>query len=271
MLSAELLPHAFINLLFLLIIFLLNIRNGLVTALSLPYLWFIYAAMKQTETCEVVTVKHEYQQPRTVEPVHNEYPPQDSVKSKANHRAKCQNLDLYRISRGDQIAFERFFNAYQPRLMAFLLTNRITLDDAYEIVNQVMYEIWQHSRRFDHRSKLTTWIYGITRHKLIDKIRQISRQDGLLDHYTNMQGQLDYPDTSAEEHVEHEEDTFLVTTALKQLNTEQRHLIYFTYYLELGTAEVAHILGCPRGTVKSRLYKAKQALKAILSRNLAHV
>jgi RNA polymerase sigma-70 factor, ECF subfamily len=72
-------------------------------------------------------------------------------------------------------------------------------------------------------------------------------------------------DTGPERRLSNQEFRKRVWVALGKLTPKQRAVIVFRYYLEMGEAEIAEELDIPTGTVKSRLYAARQRLRRLLS------
>ena len=77
-----------------------------------------------------------------------------------------------RIASGDRRAFELLFNQYGERVFryAYRLINNST--KAEEVTNDVMLEVWKNAAKFEGRSKVSTWLLGITRHLALNSVRR---------------------------------------------------------------------------------------------------
>ena len=82
---------------------------------------------------------------------------------------------LLRISNGDQMALEGFYRHYESSVYRFALNKLNQPADAADILNEVMVEVWKCSHRFEGRSKISTWLLGITRYRIYDRLRKKSR------------------------------------------------------------------------------------------------
>ena len=172
------------------------------------------------------------------------------------------DLALYRIARGDESAMARFYNEHHKTVYAFAKSRLHNQEDAAEIVNEVMMEVWRSAEKFENRSKLSTWLLGIAYHKVVDKIRKVSRHqhDSLELHENNEV----FENAVADVHQQFD-DKQLILNAMKQLNQDQQQVVYLAFYQDMGYPEIAKILGCPEGTVKTRMMHAKKKIKKLIT------
>jgi RNA polymerase sigma-70 factor (ECF subfamily) len=180
--------------------------------------------------------------------------PRDDVA--ANDRAL-----LSRIAAGDRTAFEAFFRAYERRVFRYV--RRLLNDDALanEVASDVMVEVWRGATRFAGRSKPSTWVLGIAHNKAIDALRRERRELALLRVAETPADMTDEPERLAIESSTREE----LELALDTLSPEHRAVLHLTYVLDCSQNEIAAIVGCPLGTVKTRVYHGKRALRAALT------
>ncbi len=168
---------------------------------------------------------------------------------------------LSRIARGDSGAIESFFDTYQARVYAFALKRVRNATDAAEILNDTMLEVWRSAARFEGRSQPLTWVLGIANHKTLDRLR---KRHGQRD---NEELDDDLPDNdqlSAVDALVGAEDALRVRRCLEPLSDAHRLVIHLAFFEDLPYPEIAEIVGCPVGTVKTRVFHAKQLLKRCL-------
>lgn len=168
---------------------------------------------------------------------------------------------LARIARGETLALESFYDAYHARVYAFALKRLSNSADATEILNEVMHEVWRHAARFEGRSRPLTWVLGIAHHKVIDRLRRRSHTDHDeldLDHTAD-----DAPGMS--EAMAGVQDAERVRRCVDRLPDTQRLVIQLAFYDDLSYSEISEIMHIPTGTVKTRVFHAKQVLKRCLS------
>lgn len=166
-----------------------------------------------------------------------------------------------RVAAGDRQAFELLFNAYGERV--FRYAHRLISDvtKSEEVTNDVMLEVWKTAARFEGRSKVSTWILGITRHLALNAVRRKKLDTVDLD---DTPGIADEDLTPAA--VEHDRDVLkeALGGALGKLSIDHRDVIELTFFHGCNYQEIAEIVGCPENTVKTRMFHARKQLKGLL-------
>jgi len=163
---------------------------------------------------------------------------------------------LERIAHGDRRALEQLYLGYHRRLVRFLSRIARRYETVEEIINDTFMVVWQHAAQFRGASRVSTWIFGIAYRVALKSLRQ---NDGLL----RARSGVDPP----EQTVEPLRDTELsnwVEIALMQLPHEQRLTIELAYHMGYSVEEIAAISDCPVGTVKARMYHAREKLRRYL-------
>ena len=180
---------------------------------------------------------------------------------RADEDATERNLIL-RIGGGDRRAFEILLHQYGERVFryAYRLINDTT--KAEEVTNDVMLEVWKTATKFEGRSKVSTWLLGITRNLALNAVRRKQLDTVELDNAPEIAA--DEPSTPASEHDQRNLKNAL-RGALAQLKPEHRDVVELTFFHGCSYQQIAEIVECPENTVKTRMYHAKQQLKGILS------
>lgn len=169
------------------------------------------------------------------------------------------------VASGDRQAFERLYRDYENRLHHYLC---IFLRDeaiAEEVAVEVMVAVWTGAKTFRGGSQVSTWIFGIARHKALDALRRVTRADQRSVPLETLLEQAD-PQGGPAAAAEQESMARFTQRALAALSAAHQEAIRLAYYEELTYEEMASVIGCPVNTVKSRLFKAKQQLKQSLER-----
>ena len=163
-----------------------------------------------------------------------------------------------RVAAGDIEAFKTLHGAYQRRLFVYALK---MLDDpcaAEELCNDVLLEVWRRAGQFGGRSKLSTWVFGIAHHKALNALRKHARGAALpLDDAAGTPDARPGPEAEAERRDTRE----MLGAALSKLSREHREVVELTFYHGFSYEEIAQIVNCPAGTVKTRMFHAKQKLR----------
>jgi RNA polymerase sigma-70 factor (ECF subfamily) len=174
-----------------------------------------------------------------------------------NDESALERALLHRIAEGDRAAFEAFFHAYERRVFRYLAR---FLDDeglANEVASDVMVEVWHAAPRYAGRSKPSTWVFGIAHHKALDALRRTRREVFELRLAEPLPAERDEPERRAIESSTRAE----IEAALATLSAEHRAVLHLTFVLGYAQAEIATIVDCPLGTVKTRVFHAKRALR----------
>lgn len=165
------------------------------------------------------------------------------------------------IAAHDKDAMHVLFVRHNARTYRFLL--RIVGDpaSAEDLVSEVFIEIWRGAGRFEARSKVSTWILAIARHKAAS-----ARRRRCCDQLDDGAGELledpaDDPEVAA--HKNNREAMLL--DCLKQLSPAHREVLDLIYYHEQSIPEVARIIGVPQNTVKTRAYYARKQIAQLMA------
>jgi RNA polymerase sigma-70 factor (ECF subfamily) len=179
--------------------------------------------------------------------------------TKKNQRA----LELLNgIASGNELALSEFYDVYHANIYNFALKRLSEPADAADVLNDVMLQVWKNAKSFQGRAKVMTWVFGITHHKVIDKLRKRTKQN-----LTELDPSLpDENNCSAIQAIAGIENAEFVKFCLEKLTDAHRQIVHLAFFEEYSYPEIAQIVECPEGTVKTRMYHAKQGLKRCLAK-----
>lgn len=164
-----------------------------------------------------------------------------------------EDLLVLAAQNGNQQAFALIYQRYQKLLLRFAY--KICSDQ--EIAQDAVQEAWIKSassiRRLHDPRALKGWLYRMVRWKTTDLIRQASRLQERTEEYDDSRYEREL--TSA---VDESEE---LTTAINRLPSLEKQMIHLFYLDELKIDEIAVVLDIPKGTVKSRLNRARKLLR----------
>jgi RNA polymerase sigma-70 factor, ECF subfamily len=164
------------------------------------------------------------------------------------------------MAKGDQSALDAFYRAYEGRVYRFIRSKLNDSFDAADVLNEVMFEVWRNAGRFEGRSSVSTWVLGIAHHKTIDRFRR--RKPGESVELDPEMAEGDTPD--AVQTLSAAQDAEQVRRCVDQLSEAHRSVVHLAFFEDLPYGEIADIVGCPEGTVKTRMFHAKKALMKCL-------
>lgn len=162
---------------------------------------------------------------------------------------------------GDVRALNEIYARYGPMLLGFLSARAGNQQLAEELLQDVMLAVWDNAAKFEGRSKVKTWLLVIARNRAINAHRR--KRLPVID--INDAFGLSSDDTSPMDAAIRSDAQDAVRDALQELPEAQREVLVLVFYHQLTGPEVAEVLDISVGTVKSRLHRAKEALKGILS------
>lgn len=168
-------------------------------------------------------------------------------------------------SDGDRQAYARLYSYFAPRVNAFLRKSGLPANTAEEIAQEVMLNVWRKASYFDPaRAAASTWIFTIARNQRIDYLRRAKVTPGA----ESWMAEESEAAPSSETLLLTAEREACVRAALKSLSTEQATVLTLSFFSDKAHAEIAHELGLPLGTVKSRVRLALGRLRALLDAEL---
>jgi RNA polymerase sigma-70 factor (ECF subfamily) len=132
------------------------------------------------------------------------------------------------------------------------------VENAEEIVNDVMMVVWQKANTFNGTSKVSTWILGIAYNKALATGATLRSE---AQHLDLDEAEALLPAARCAGQVDCELQNWL-ERALELLSPEQRAVMELTYEQGLNYDEIAVILNCPENTVKTRMFHARKKLKS---------
>ncbi len=165
------------------------------------------------------------------------------------------------IAAGSETAMQAFYQQYSDTVYRFAMKTLRNPVDAAEVLNEVMLAVWQKPDGFQGRSKVSTWLYGITHNKAVDAVRKKARHDGTETYNPEQHGEDD--DVLGCELFrvqEGVENSGYVRQCLDRLSDAHRQVVYLTFFEELSYPEIAEVLSVPAGTIKTRMMHAKKSL-----------
>lgn len=172
------------------------------------------------------------------------------------------------VATGDISAFETLFHLYEKRVYHYICTLVRDQSLAEEVVGEVMLALWRGARHFANQSRVSTWIFGIARHKALDAIRRSGRSDHatvIMDDLPDLPSQQETPIES----IQREQLGTVMRQALSALSADHQEVLRLVFYEELPYEDIALLLNIPENTVKTRVFYAKQQLKRHIDRSIS--
>src|ERR1700675_167058 len=178
-----------------------------------------------------------------------------TVPAKNSAREHDNDL-LIAVAAGNRQPLEELSLSYHRRLARFLSRFTARYENVEEIINDTFMVVWQSAKDFRYASQVSTWIIGIAYRTALKSLR---RQKN----HTAARSLEDYPEQTIDPTFEAEVQDWL-RQGLNQLPVEQRLTLELAYHLGHSLEEIAAITECPVGTVKARMFHAREKLRQFL-------
>lgn len=168
-----------------------------------------------------------------------------------------EELLVEALKSGSRKAFDSLYEQYKN--MAFKTAYFITgnRQDAEDAVQETFIKVWTGSGALRENSGFKAWMMRILTHDAYRMAKKRKREFPDDELVFEME---DRTDTSSLEHIMRKEEAMQISAAIKKLPVKQRTVVVLYYYNALSVKEIAGTLGITTGTVKSRLYTARNRI-----------
>ncbi len=185
--------------------------------------------------------------------------------------------DMTRLAAGHDAALNDLMARHAERLFHYLVRSLQDEGDAADLAQETFVRVYQNRGKFDPAQKFSTWLYAIASNLVRDRYRwrtrhpQVSLDDEHDQPETGLKATLTDPAPLPDQKLRAEERAETVRKAVAALPEELRQPLILAVYQELPQAEIAGILNCSVKAVETRIYRARQQLRAALGELMAAV
>ena len=162
---------------------------------------------------------------------------------------KCQN--------GDQKAYSQLIQKWNSKVHSQAYYHMRDSDGANDVAQEVWSSVIKSIHRLKDPVKFKSWLYKIVYLKSVDWIRLRKKQRDLMGNTQELQESLNSEPSD-------DSQVSLILKALGEMNTAERMIIRLFYLEGQSIKSISGILGVPVGTVKSKLFYAREHLKKLL-------
>lgn len=181
----------------------------------------------------------------------------DTTKGGADDADAPSESDLVaRLQAGDEAAFASVVRTHSDGVHR-VASGMVGRDEADDVVQETFMRALEAIGRFEGRSSLKTWLYGIANRVALQRLRK-TRRWSWLGRLGDHDPKGDAPGPSG---IERSEKQIAIDQALAKLPDHQRAVVVLRVYEDLSYAEIAQTLGIRRPTAESRMARARQTLR----------
>ena len=166
-----------------------------------------------------------------------------------------------RSGEGNREAQRALYDRTSGRVYRLLLKMTASPDDAFDVAQETYLKAFTHIGRFDGRSSIATWLYRVAVNEALQFLRRASRTRVKLHEVA--------PANGVPSDAERSTVRLDVNAALAELAPNERIILLLRYQEGLDYRAIAEVVGCPAGTVASRLNRARDALRELLRKSYA--
>ncbi len=186
-----------------------------------------------------------------------------------------ERLLIRKLRERDEKAFREIVELYRNRVYNLTFRMMGNAEEAEDVAQEVFITVFKSIDSFRGDAKFSTWLYRVTANHCKNRIKYLSRRherdksefDETIDR-DQASGALTGPSVSPrpDRHLEAVELEQVMRKAISELEEDHRLLVILRDIEELSYEEICHITELPEGTVKSRLHRARMALRKKMQR-----
>lgn len=176
---------------------------------------------------------------------------------------------------GDKNAFEMLYRKYERPVLDFIYRMVIDSSAAESLCQEAFYRVVKSKNKYQTTAQFKTWLFQIAHNLCRDRLRRMKHRSHLSLNLPvkaqnnggiELQDLISDPSPGIAENVESKELETLIKAAIASLPEKEHLVVVLKEYQGMQYSEIAEILNCPVGTLKSHNYRAHQKLNKILSK-----
>lgn len=188
---------------------------------------------------------------------------------KVEQRDRSDEELLHDVAHGDLRAFDVIVRRYRDRLLNFVFRFLGDRETAEDVVQETFLRVFQKCKEYHPSARFSTWIFTIAGNLAKSELRRRKKWRLLpLDWNEHTERRVEIPDDARQpdDLAETEIATEAIQKAIESLSPKHRQVVILRDIQDMPYEEIAQIVGCPIGTVKSRLNRGRLHLQNKLKR-----
>lgn len=195
--------------------------------------------------------------------------PERALLEKREKQKKEDFATIARAIEGDQKAYKELMNRYQSQIYSLMYRMIHSTAEAEDLVQEAFMKAFTSLRNFNYEYAFSTWLYKIATNNCIDHLRKKKLQTLSIDApvaYKDTTYQIEIPDLTyyPEKEMMRKERNSIIKVAIDELPEKYKTVIFLRHSEELSYEEIADMLKIPIGTVKARIFRAREMLNKFL-------
>jgi len=168
---------------------------------------------------------------------------------------------------GREASFEELVRRYQRPIAAYVYRMVGDYDSALDLTQEVFIKVYNSLARYRSEFKFSTWIYKIAHNAAIDHLRRHAVREQALTGSVDGERRevaIESRRPTPEQESERRERRLEIESVVQLLQASYREWIVLRHSHDLSDDEIAEVTGLPLGTVKNRLFRAREAMRDLL-------
>ncbi|MEO6260749.1 MAG: sigma-70 family RNA polymerase sigma factor [Thermoanaerobaculia bacterium] len=187
--------------------------------------------------------------------------------------AEREQLDdralVARVLEGDRDRFTELVKRYERRIVNYVYRITHRYEDAHDLAQEIFVKVFMALDRYDPKYQFSTWLFRIAQNSAIDAIRKKSIQEVPIARPADEEGsgkEREFADGGVSPYraMKNKQLAAAIDLAVGHLPADYRELIQLRHFAELSYEEIASMKKLPLGTVKNKLFRARNLLKEAL-------
>jgi RNA polymerase sigma-70 factor, ECF subfamily len=177
-------------------------------------------------------------------------------------REKEKELIL-KSKNGDSFAMAEIYNYFKEELYHAAIKFLKNRDYSDDVVSDAFINFFKSIDKFDLRYPIRPWLYRIMRNEAASYMKKQGKTLQIDEEIFN----FEFSEPSKEEEVFNIEEANYLRVALNKLSKEEKEILEYFYFESLSIKDISIVLSIPEGTVKSRLFNARNSLSGKINEN----
>jgi len=167
---------------------------------------------------------------------------------------------VIRCKSGDRAAFEQLFELYQPRLKYYIRRLDNSGTETEDILQDIWITVFRKIRKLKDNNSFPIWVYRIARNEVFGRFRQNEK-------FVELPEEKEHPQYNDDNHEFSAENAERLHKAMSKIQPYHREVLTLSFIEQMSYQAIADVVGCSIGTVRSRIFYAKQSLRKEMERN----
>jgi RNA polymerase sigma-70 factor (ECF subfamily) len=165
---------------------------------------------------------------------------------------------------GVEGSFEELVRRYQRPISAYVYRMVGNYESALDLTQEIFIKVYNSLRRYRPEFKFSTWIYKIAHNAAVDHLRRTSTREQSIINGTESESfelPIESSRLSPEQESEQRERRIEIEAVVRTLPPNYRELVILRHAQDLTYEEIVEVTGLPLGTVKNRLFRAREMMR----------